>query len=151
MTELKRIDGTVIASGEYTLRELVAANRANLRGAHLYGADLYGAHLYGANLYGANLYRADLRKVDLRGADLREVDLRGANLNWQSHDLIAEILRQDAGDDLDKRAMAGLVLVSRDWCWKHFVALQHPLMPWAIEVLTPYLKEGQTPPWEVRP
>ena len=186
MTELRRIDGTMIASGERTLREIVEHTECNLvgaalRGADLMGANLRGASLWGASLMGANLRGANLRGASLRGANLRDANLRDANLagadlrgadlwgacflranlqdadlmdaglNWRSHDLLAEVIRQNAGDDHDKRAMAGLVLVSRDWCWRQFWELNLPLEPWAIEVLTPFLREGQTPPWEVKP
>ena len=137
---------TLIASGKCTLRELVQKNKRDLRGANLTGASLNWA-----SLNGANLYRASLNGADLTGASLNGASLNGASLNWSSHDLIAEILRQAAGTDPDKRMLAGLLLVSRDWCWEDFLAINHPLAPWAIEVLTPYLKEGQTPPWEVRP
>ena len=41
----------------------------------------------------------------------------GAKASLTSHDLAAELLRRAAGDDLHKRMLAGLPLVSRDWCW----------------------------------
>jgi uncharacterized protein YjbI with pentapeptide repeats len=152
---------------------------ADLRGADLSGAylpaadlcdaDLSGAYLPAANLCGADLREtclqyaclqyADLRSADLRsanlrianlwGADLRCANLRGAILNWSSRDLIAAILLSEAGTHLARRSLAGLMLVSRDWCWKDFMALKHPETAWAIEVLTPYLREGERPPWSI--
>jgi hypothetical protein len=98
--------------GLETLRE------ANLYGADLYGADLYGADLYGANLYGANLY----------GANLNGANLYGANLNvsvppFSSHDFWAELLRQPAEEDLHRRMVVGMILISRDWCWPRMISL----------------------------
>ena len=130
---------------------------ANLRGADLTGADLYAANLRGANLRGANLYRADLAGASLYGADLREADLRraslygadftgadftGAKLNWDSHDLIAEILRQAAGANMDRRGLAGLILMSRDRCWDYWLKIKHREKQWALDVLDQ---------WEGRP
>ena len=109
---------------------------ANLRGADLSGADLSGADLYGANLTGANL----------SGADLSDAYLNDAYLNWNSHDLIAELLRQAAGDNWQRRALAGLILVSRDWCWKDFLALEHPEQEWALGVLRQYVTDGDGAP-----
>ena len=128
--------------------------RADLRCADLWGADLRGADLRRANLRGADLWGADLRSANLRianlwGADLRCANLRGAILNWSSRDLIAAILLSEAGTHLARRSLAGLMLVSRDWCWKDFMALKHPETAWAIEVLTPYLREGERPPWSI--
>jgi uncharacterized protein YjbI with pentapeptide repeats len=71
MTQLRRLDGTLIAESETnTLKELCEENRANLGGANLGGADLGGADLGGADLRGADLGGANLRDADLRGADL---------------------------------------------------------------------------------
>ena len=110
--------------------------RANLRGADLKGADLRVADLRGADLKGA----------DLRGADLWGVDLTGANLNWQSHALLAEVLRQAAGDSIPRRKLAGLVLISRDWCWRKFLAIDDPEREWAISVLRSYRTERSLGP-----
>jgi hypothetical protein len=87
MTEIRNIYRTVIATGEGTVAEVAATNRANLRDADLRRADLRRADLRRANLSGADLRRADLRRADLRranlsGANLRDADLRRANLSW---------------------------------------------------------------------
>lgn len=144
---------------------------ADLRGANLDGADLRGADLSGAALDGAILSRADLREADLREADLREADLRGADLRWanlsgaylrgaylreanldkaklawQSHDLLAELLRRAAGGDIEKRKVAGLIAVSRDMCWKDFLALRDPFTGWALSVLREYVVDGDDAP-----
>ncbi|HLX55325.1 MAG TPA: pentapeptide repeat-containing protein [Aquella sp.] len=115
-------------------------NYANLYNADLHNADLYNADLRNANLHNANLHNADLRNADLsyadlnyanlRNADLRNADLRNADLhnakldntviNWQSHDLLAEILRQNAVNDNDF-ALSGYILQRRDLCWEGFV------------------------------
>ena len=91
--------------------ELMAAvmSMADLYGANLYGANLSGADLSGASLYGASLYGASLY-----GA---------ARPPMQSHDFWAQLLLRAAGDDLHRRMVAGLVLVSRDWCWNRFKEL----------------------------
>ena len=121
MIEIRhRTTGAVIQSVDAdTLRY------ADLRYANLQGADLQGADLRYANLWGA----------DLQGADLRGANLWGAVMNWQNHDLLAELLRHEAGDDVQKRCLAGLVLLSRDWCWKEFLAIEHPEKDWALRVL----------------
>jgi hypothetical protein len=121
---------------------------ADLVGADLRGADLVGAYLVGAYLGGADLGGADLRGADLRGADLVGADLRGAKFNWSSHDLIAEVLRREAGADVEKRKVAGLILISRDWCWNDFLRLkdQDPLAEWAVGVLATYVTENDAAP-----
>ncbi len=119
---------------------------ANLRGAYLEDAYLRGANLRGANLRGAYLEGANLRGAYLRGAYLEGAYLRGAKINWSSHDLLAEILRLDASDDVDKRKFAGLVLISRDWCWKNFIALNDPLNDWALDVLSTYVQDDDNAP-----
>ena len=139
-----RVNGYYIKPGTHLVG-------ANLRGVYLVGADLHGADLRWACLAGANLREADLRGAHLRraclgGADLEGADLRGATLSWQSHDIIAELLRRSAGQDASKRKLAGLVLVSRDWCWDKFLSLRSRDRKWALDVLAKYVKYGDGAP-----
>jgi hypothetical protein len=175
MIEIKnRWTGAIICTGE-TLKKAVLANLANLRGADLRGADLSGANLTEvdlrgadlrgadlrvANLSGANLRVADLSGAALSGADLTEVDLRGANLRganllraeiaWQSHDLIAEILKRSSGDDTAKLKVAGFILICREKCWSEFLDIRDPLAGWAIGVLADWVQDGDGAPYCVR-
>jgi hypothetical protein len=109
-------------------------NRASLNGASLECASLDGASLYGASFNGASLYGASFN---------------GAKINWQSHALIAEILRRAAGDDVDKRCLVGGILISTDWCWDKMLAIDHPQKQWAIETLLPWIQEGDDAPPEL--
>ena len=86
-----------------------------------------------ANLYGANLYDANLTGANLRGAKNPPT----------SHDFLAEVLRQAAGDDYAKRNVAGLVLISREWCWEQFGAIAQAhwtpeLRAWIAATLAPW-------------
>jgi hypothetical protein len=108
------------------------------------------ADLHGANLRGANLGGADLRGADLRGADLHGADLGRAKVNWQSHALIAEILRRWSGDSVEKRSLAGLILISTDWCWDKFLAMDHPLRAEALTELARWITDGDGAPDCVR-
>ena len=128
--EIKNRTGEVICHGE-TLQAAVESNLADLRGAYLGDVDLRGA---------------DLRGADLRGADLGGGESR-AQIAWQSHDLIAEILRRAAGDDVAKLKVAGLILVSRDKCWPDFLKLRDdPLAGWALDVLRPWAEGDEHAP-----
>lgn len=125
----------------------------DLSGVTLTGADLREADLSMADLSGADLSRANLIGADLSGATLREADLRGATLreatiNWQSHDLIAVILRRAAADDVQRRMLAGLILISRDWCWEKFLALEidPDVRQWALTELRQWVKAGDGAP-----
>jgi hypothetical protein len=128
---LHETDDETIAA---TLKAAIQA-KADLRGADLRGADLEGADLRGAHLRGA-----DLRGAYLRGADLEGADLEGAKMAWASHDLMAELIRRAAGEDLDKLKYAGLILIRRDWCWPNHIRLADPLWPWACEVFAGYVQ-----------
>jgi hypothetical protein len=117
--------------------EGVRANlvRANLDGANLVRARLVGASLVRANLVGANLDGASLLRDKLVGANLD-----GAHLAWNDHTLRAAILFRAAGEDVNRRKIAGLVLVSRDWCWEQFGELMDadPIAAeWVRSVLIP--------------
>jgi len=102
---------------------------------------LIGANLNGANLSGAYLSGADLREADLRGAYLENI-----TVNWQSHDLIAEILKRAAGDNMKKRQLAGLILISRELCWNDFLAMKLLHTKWALNELRKWVKDGDGAP-----
>ena len=126
---------------------------ANLRGANLSWANLSGATMTGANLSGAYLGRANLSGATMTGANLSgaylgEANLNGVCVNWQSHDLIAEILRRAAEDDVSRRIMVGLILISHDWCWDMFLALDiaPAVRDWALDELRKWVKEGDNAP-----
>lgn len=120
--------------------------RANLRGADLSEAYLSEAYLRGANLRGANLRGANLRGADLWEADLRGANLRGAKLNWQSHNLLSEILRQEAKENIKKRIIAGLILISTDYCWNDFLSLNIPYKKWALNTLNQWAEDDTNAP-----
>jgi hypothetical protein len=80
------------------------------------------------------------------GISLNHAILDGASLSWTSHDLIAEVLRRAAGDDVAKRMIAGLILVSRDWCWEQFMAVETVENTWANHELARWIKDGDEHP-----
>ena len=98
----------------------------------LCGTDLRGTDLRGANLHGA----------DLQGANLRSANLCDAKLNWCSHNLIAEILRQAAVNDVDKLKWAGFVAMQAHKCWDYFELLGDPQYVWGLSVLAPRADEN---------
>ena len=127
-----------------------AADGANLGGANLRGANLRGAYLGGANLGGANLVGAYLDGAYLGRANLDGANLDGAKMPWRSHDILAELLRRAAGDDIPKLKVAGLLLVCREWCWTEFLALDDPLREWALEALAEHVQDGDGAPEVLR-
>ncbi len=131
----------VIKKHEKWLRNEKGGERADLGGADLRGADLHGADLRGVYLHGAYLHGADLRGADLGGVSLGDI-----TVNWISHDLIAEILKREAGDHIGKLQAAGLILVSRDKCWDELLALKVPHKKWALRTLAKWVKEGDGAP-----
>jgi uncharacterized protein YjbI with pentapeptide repeats len=100
----------------------------------------------------AQLDYAQLNYAQLYHASFDCASLVGAQLSWQSHDLIAELLHRAAGDDIEKRSLAGLVLVSRDWCWDKFLRfeLSAELRGWATATLAAYVQDGDDAPPELR-
>ena len=129
----------------------VSLSMANLSGVNLSGADLSWADLSGANLSRANLSRANLSGVslsmaNLSGVNLSRADLSGARVAWRSHDMIAEILRRAAGDDIAKLKVAGFILIMQDKCWREFIAIRDPLTGWARSVLEGWIQEGDDLP-----
>uniref|UniRef100_A0A6M3J9S7 Pentapeptide repeat-containing protein n=2 Tax=viral metagenome TaxID=1070528 RepID=A0A6M3J9S7_9ZZZZ len=139
-----------LTDANLTRADLTGANltRADLTDANLTGANLTGTRLAGADLTDANLTRADLTRADLTGATLTGAyldgaylagaNLTGARLRWQSHDLIAEILRQAAGHDSERLALTDDVRRYRDRCWDQWLDSGHPLLSWALDVLRPW-------------
>jgi len=144
------LSDAVLRRADLSRADLSGANLsgASLRWASLRWANLRWASLSGANLGGASLSGANLRWASLRWASLSGASLSGAIINWQSHDLITEILRRAAGNNMQRRMMAGLILVSHDWCWKKFLALDidPALRAWALTALRQWVTDGDGAP-----
>ena len=68
---------------------------ANLAGANLDDASLVGAYLMDANLEGASLEGANLEGASLGGANLKGANLRGITGYAQSHDIFAQLIRNN--------------------------------------------------------
>ena len=138
-----------LTGADLTWANLTGANltRANLTGADLTGADLTGANLTGADLTGANLTGADLTWANLTGAHLA-----GIVVAWQSHALLADILRRAAGDNVPRRMLAGLIAISTDWCWGEFLNLDidPALREWAIAELRQWVRDSDAAPDALR-
>lgn len=89
---------------------------------------------------------ANLRGANFRGANLDGANLGGAKINWQSHDLISKILLLASGQDTEKRKLSGLILVSRDWCWREFLNTKDPLTEWAIAEMKKWVQPNDGAP-----
>ena len=124
-----RWNGEVICTGS-SIKEAVQENLSRLRGANLSGANLGGANL--------------------GDAYLGDAYLGGATLAWDSHDLLSEILRRAAGDDIAKLKIAGLILVCREKCWADFAKMRDPLAGWSLDELAKWVVEGDGAPSIVR-
>ena len=121
----------------------------NLAGAKLAQARLCGSNLAGANFFGAIIYNADFSFTNLAGANFDRTNLGGANFcranlkctnldvdvpPTKSHDFIAEILLRE--NHKYSREVAGLILVSMDWCWNDFLNyFDKNKIAWAKKVL----------------
>jgi hypothetical protein len=143
---LNRYTNEVLYSGEHeSLKEAVEA--AVKTYADLRYADLGYANLGSADLRYADLGYANLGYADLRYADLGYANLGSAKINWQSHALISRILLDAAGNSIGKRKVAGLVLVSTDWCWEEWLSLRRSRhFSWAIDTLATFVQEGDGAP-----
>jgi len=121
------------------------------------GADLTEDNLTWADLPWANLSRANLTGANLTGANLTGANLIGAHLAgivvaWQSHALLADILRRAAGDNVPRRMLAGLIAISTDWCWGEFLNLDidPALREWAIAELRQWVRDSDAAPDALR-
>jgi len=153
-----------LTRADLTGADLTGANltEANLTGANLTGANLTGADLTEANLTWADLPWANLSRANLTGANLTGANLTGANLigahlagivvAWQSHALLADILRRAAGDNVPRRMLAGLIAISTDWCWGEFLNLDidPALREWAIAELRQWVRDSDAAPDALR-
>ena len=87
----------------------------------------------------------------LRGAYLSGAELSGAKFNWNSHELLSEVLHRETGDDYEKIAFSGAVCIHMEWCWNQWLekSPKH-LVDWALDVLAGYVMEGDDAPEVVR-
>lgn len=124
-----------------TYLEKSCFDRANCHLADFGHADLTQASFRNANVETATFWHATL--ID--------ANFEGANINWQSHDLLSEILRQHALTT-EQLKIAGLLLVSRHQCWNGLLQLakaeaDQENVEWAKRTLLKFaLKDSECPP-----
>lgn len=122
--------------------DLTSANLdfANLKHGFFSRAKLAGASLIQADLSVCRLDHADLLGCTGSGATFANATLVGARFSLSYHDLVAEVLRQHAGESRSRRMVAGLVKVSPGWCWEEFCRFRKkPAFAWAIVTLARYV------------
>jgi hypothetical protein len=121
---------------------------ANMRSLDLTAADLSKSDLTGASMVDCVLDDADLREAKLsghlRGASLKDALLDGALINWHSAEVVSELLRRAAQTE-EQAAYAVAGLAARK-CWDQLTAECHPLAPWAIDILAPWVKPEDDAP-----
>jgi uncharacterized protein YjbI with pentapeptide repeats len=106
------------------------------------------ANLFNTTFQSCMLNLADFSDTDLShgisfgNSDLYEIKLDRAKLCWRSHELIAELLRREAGPDTEKQKIAAYVGFNENLCWRDFMSLHDPLTSWAIKVLVKYGYDG---------
>jgi uncharacterized protein YjbI with pentapeptide repeats len=95
---------------------------------------------------------ANLTGANLAGANLAGAHLAGIVVAWQSHALLADILRRAAGDNVPRRMLAGLIAISTDWCWGEFLNLDidPALREWAIAELRQWVRDSDAAPDALR-
>lgn len=149
--EIKHKDGRILKSfdeldGAFTMQ----AAHLDLRGSYLAGADLsaVGAPewwtwmyeycgfrtLQDCDLTDASFVGANLSRMMFGNARLYNADLTGCKINFGDHSLVAELLRQHAGNDPARLAGAEMISSSRDLCWVNFMAMGLPDTAWAMDV-----------------
>ena len=101
---------------------------------------------------GIDLRAANLTEANLAGANLAGAHLAGIVVAWQSHALLADILRRAAGDNVPRRMLAGLIAISTDWCWGEFLNLDidPALREWAIAELRQWVRDSDAAPDALR-
>lgn len=120
--------------------------------ADMTGADLRYSRFDGADFEHADLSGTDMRFASFCGAIFSRAVFTDAKINWRDHDLVAALLLNSIDEScflnnsasqqreqVQRRALAGLVLANKDWCWSEFVAaakyLPKTAVAWALGIL----------------
>lgn len=66
-------------------------------------------------------------------------------INWNSHEMLADILYQRAHTTAQKM-VAGFILINQTDCWKEFLRHRHPERRWALTTLAKYIQPDDNHP-----
>ncbi len=117
--------------------------RADCRSADFRGCDLRRCLFNHACLFRADLRDCDLRDVNFFHADLQLARLAGARLNFFSPELVGEVLWRAARTKPRKLLAA---LVCHRCLGKDLVESGSPELPWAIRVISRWVRPGDRLP-----
>jgi len=96
-----------------------------------------------------NFYAADLGTANLYGADLSFADLRDVTMDWNSHELIGERIRQAATQIWQKQVAAFVLAGAREdgWCWDFYREnMPKDWLEYALNTMAPWVKDGDGAP-----
>lgn len=127
--------------------ELTGADftRANLPEVNFHNAVIKEANFYHANLRFATLSGADLRYSNFDYAELTGAIFTDAIIEWESPEILTEILRLKARGNMRRLKTAGVWLLQR-WSLTRFLEFDDPETDWVVEVLSAYVKNRDYSP-----
>jgi uncharacterized protein YjbI with pentapeptide repeats len=129
-------------------------NRCSFKGTKLQSVSFYDTEARYIDFTNANIRdccfrKADLERSNFSGAKLQACNtagayvyntvLEGTMLPETSHEFMAEVLRQAAGDDIEKVKVAAYIAFNENKCWSDFLAINDPLKDWAVSVVKKYV------------
>ncbi len=89
------------------------------------GADLTGGGIVYSLCNRASFRAAKLTDMESVGTSFRDADFADAEQFYSSHEIVAEVLRQNAPMDIEVAKFIGSITVMRKWCyaeWKEHLA-----------------------------
>jgi hypothetical protein len=143
-----RIEHTKMARAELSAADLreAAFNGVDLEGAVLRAANLAGASIVQSNCTDAAFDSAILEHLNTVGSTFRDASFVGASRFFQSREIVAEILRRNAGDDVERLRSIGAILLDRSRCYAQWRAAVDALGPeqlrFALRVFAAYPESG---------
>ncbi|HUH02758.1 MAG TPA: pentapeptide repeat-containing protein [Kofleriaceae bacterium] len=93
--------------------------------ASLVGADLSGGGIVYTSCCGTSFIDARLARFEALGSSFTDAVFTGARDFFSCREIVAEVLRRHAGNDIETSKLLGAVLVMPSWCyaeWKRYLA-----------------------------
>ena len=131
-------------------------SRADLRRTAMFSCWADAVVFDGARLDGAVLQHTSLRRsrfadavldgCESVGCSFQDADLTTARLFHRTRDAVAEVLRADADDDIERTSAAGAVALMDGWCWNAWTRYWREAPPylriWAARTFAQYPASG---------
>lgn len=121
---------------------------ANLSNANCTNCSFTSSYFYSTRFNNADLTESNFINTAMESVTFTNAVMDDITMNWNSHDLISEILFR-AATTIGQEQFAAWISHKKSWCWPEWLASNYSDWNWVLATLQPLVKPSDNAPSEL--